>query len=335
MYTQSSIRCDTKDIADGSLISVIIPIYKVEPYLRRCLDSVVGQTYKNLEIICVDDGSPDGCGAICEEYAAKDERIRVIHKENGGQSSARNAGLDIAQGEYISFIDSDDFVASDMVEYLYRLLKAHDADISVCLHDIVRGEKRWKSYNFREDIVIGPKECLQRLLYNDGVDTSAWAKLYKKDIFADICFPEGKLSEDSGTTYRTFLASKRIVLGHEAKYFYMLRENSTVTCAFAQWKLDMLEMTDLMARDVVAIYSDLEKAAIRRRVYARFTTLNQMIYAGSEWEEKRQEMISFIKANAGILFADSKVQCRDKIAIVLLFIGYPLYRFVWEHVGKK
>ena len=303
--------------------------------MRRCLDSVVGQTYRNLEIICVDDGSPDGCGAICEEYAAKDDRIRVIHKENGGQSSARNAGLDTAQGEYISFIDPDDTVATDNLEYLYRLLMIYEADISACLHYIVRGEKRWKSYDFSEDIVAGSKECVQRLLYNDGVDTSAWAKLYKKKIFEGIRFPEGKLFEDAGTAYRTFLAAKRIALGTEAKYFYMLRENSTVSAVFNRRKLDMLEMTDRMARDVIAVYPDLEKAALRRRVYARFSTLNQMIHAGPELELERREMIDFIKSNATVLLGDSKVQRRDKLAIILLSIGYPLYKFVWEHMGKK
>ena len=317
------------------LISVIIPIYNVEPYLRRCLDSVVGQTYRNLEIICVDDGSPDGCGVICEEYAAKDDRIRVIHKENGGLSSARNAGIDIARGKYISFIDSDDSVAPDMIEYLYCLLKKYEADISICLHYIVRGERRWKSYDLVEEEAVGSKECLKRLLYNDGVDTSAWAKLYKKEIFEEIRFPEGKLFEDAGTMYRTFLAAERIALGTEAKYFYMLRENSTVSTAFNRRKFDMLEMTDRMAEDVVAVYPDLKKAALRRRVYARFSTLNQMIHAGPELEPERREMISFIKANAGALLADSKVQRRDKLAIILLSIGYPLYKFVWEHMGKK
>lgn len=319
---------------EESLISVIIPIYDVEPYLRNCLDSVVGQTYRNLEIICVDDGSPDGCGAICDEYAAKDNRIRVIHKENGGLSSARNAGIEIAHGDFVSFIDSDDRVDPDMVEYLYRLLEKYDADISVCL-TTVYGKQQWKPYELAKEEIIGSKECTERLLYNDGVSVSAWAKLYKKELFTDIRFPDGKIFEDVGTTYRTFLSAEYIALGNEAKYNYTIRENSILTGTFDRRKLDMMEMSERMARDISEVYPDLEKAVFRWRMYARFSTLNRMMQAGSEWEPERREMIDFVKENAGALLADPKVQRRDKIATILILIGYPLYKFVWEHVRKK
>ena len=317
------------------LISVIIPVYNVELYLRRCLDAVTGQTYRNLDIICVDDGSPDGCGAICEEYASKDDRICVIHKENGGLSSARNAGIEIAHGDFVSFIDSDDTVEPDMIEYLYQLTKKHKADISVCLHTVVRGERCWKSYDLKTEEVIGSKEAVGRLLYDDGISVSSCAKLYKKEIWNEIRFPEGKIFEDVGIIHRTFLLAKIIVLGNETKYNYILRENSTTNDTFDRRQLDMLEMTDRMVQDVLAVYPDLGKAALRREVYAHFSTLNRMMHAGSEWESQRREMIDFIKANAGALLADSKVQRRDKIACIVLSIGYPLYKFVWEHMGKK
>ncbi len=302
--------------------------------MKRCLDSVVGQTYQNIEVILVDDGSPDDCGAICDEYAKSDARIRVIHKENGGLSSARNAGLDVACGDFVTFVDSDDCVAPDMVAYLYRLLRIYEADISVCLHFIVRGNRRWPSYHLAKEEAISPKECVRRLLYNDGIDTSAWGKLYKKEIFGKIRYPEGKLFEDAGTTYRTFLVAQKIAVGTEAKYDYMLREDSIVTGHFGRRKLDMLEMTDNMARDVLAMYSDLEKAALRRRVYARFSTLNQMSAAGAEWDTERHNIIAFIQKNALALLTDSQVPARDKMAILFLSMGYRIYKFVWEYTRK-
>lgn len=320
---------------DSHLVTVIIPVYKVEEYLKRCLDSVICQTYQNLEIILVDDGSPDRCGAICNEYAEKDARVHVIHKENGGLSSARNAGLAVANGKYITFVDSDDCVALDMVAYLYQLLKDYDADISACLYFIARGARRWKSYDLRATEVIGSKECVSRFLYDDGISTSAWAKLYKKEIFRDIRFPERRLFEDVGTIYLTFLAAQKIVVGTGVKYDYMLRENSIVSRKFDARKLDMIDMTEQMTRDILDVYPDLEKGALRRRVYARFSTLNQMLSAGSEWDAKRQEIIAYIKSNACAILIDRKVPARDKIAILLLFMGYGIYKFIWLHVGKK
>lgn len=316
------------------LITLIVPVYKVEPYLKRCLDSIINQTYKNLEIILVDDGSPDNCGIICDEYASKDKRIKVIHKENGGLSSARNTGLDIAQGEYISFIDSDDTISIDMIEYLYKLLNKNDADISICLHTIVRGSKRWISYKKIKEGVITGKECIKKLLYNDGVDTSAWAKLYKRTLFNKIRYPNGKLFEDIATTYKLFIKATSIVLGKESKYNYILRDNSIVSSNFNEKKLELIEMTDKMGKEILRLYPDLEKAVLRRRVYARFSTLNQLLQCKNYISEK-EKIINFIQDKFWCIVLDPKTEIRDKLAMLILRINLGCYKLVWENFGKK
>lgn len=313
-------------------ISVIIPVYNVEQYLRQCLDSVVNQTYKNLEIFCVDDGSTDNSGKICEEYSLKDNRITVIHKQNDGISSARNAVIDMVKGRYITFIDSDDYVESDFIEYLYNILKKFNCKMSVCTHNIVKNNKIKKSFNLKTDYKLSSQECIKRLLYNDGIDTSAWAKLYEKSLFNDIRYPVGKLFEDIATTYKFFIKSKEIACGHLAKYNYNVRDNSIVTEKFNRSKLDLLESTDNMAEEVINIFPNLKKAALRRRVYARFSTLNQMVKVDKENEEKVKEMISFIKKYKWNILTDSNVPIRDKFATLLLQINYNLYKYVWQKI---
>ena len=319
---------------NNPLVTVIVPVYKVEPYLRRCLDSIVNQTYRNLEIILIDDGSPDNCGVICDEYAEIDKRIKVIHKKNGGLSSARNVGLDVFKGEYVSFVDSDDVVSLDMIEYLYDLLSDNNAEISVCLHEIVRDNHRWISFKNVNNQTVTPKECIKKLLYNDGVDTSAWAKLYKASLFNNVRYPQGKLFEDIATTYKLFFNANRIALGNEAKYSYILRNSSIVGSSFNEKKLDLLEMTDEMGRNVLNVYPDLSKAVLRRRVYARFSILNQLARCVDRKKEKNC-IIKFIKDNTREILLNNEVCLKDKVASILLNVNYNLYKFIWDKFGKK
>jgi len=210
------------------LISIIIPIYKVEDYIRRCIDSIVSQTYKNLEIILVDDGSPDNCGNICEEYSLKDKRIKVIHKKNGGLSSARNFGLDIASGEYIGFVDSDDWIENDMYESLYNAIIFHKADISVCGRYIASGNKITTISDSEKAEVFTRCEALSELVLDEysGMKNFAWDKLYKKELFDNVRYPEGKCYEDIFTTYKLFSLTNKIVDIKSPKYYYLMREDS-------------------------------------------------------------------------------------------------------------
>ena len=190
------------------LISVIVPIYNVEQYLPRCIESILNQTYKNLEVILVDDGATDHCGSICDVYKEKDCRVRVIHKSNGGLSDARNAGLDRMTGEYVTCIDSDDFVSPFFVENLWLALEENHCDIaSSWFIEYHNGQivPAGKVVDAQEVEVLAKNEYFERLLYQDGVEVSAWGKLYKSSLYQNVRYPVGKLYEDIPTTYGSCL----------------------------------------------------------------------------------------------------------------------------------
>lgn len=314
-------------------ISIVLPVYNVKEYLNRCLDSVCNQTYKNLEIILVDDGSTDGSGVLCDELAKTDSRILVIHKENGGLSDARNAGTLQASGEYISYIDSDDYVKETYVEYLYGLIEKYHCRMSLCTHIVSHENGTDEKIGDGTDEMLAAEDCMRRMLYHDVIDTSAWAKLYHIDMAKKFLYPKGKLFEDVGNTYRFFIESGQIACGYDPQYYYVIRSNSIVTGSFNMKKLDMLEMTDQMAEVVNKTYPDLKDAVLRRRVYARFSTLNQMKNT-NDHVEVRKELISFIKENKSVIVRDPRAPKRDKIAIFLLELGYPVYKFCWNLKAK-
>ena len=231
------------------LISIIVPIYKVEPYLRRCLDSIVNQTYTNLEIILVDDGSPDGCPQICDEYAVKDKRIIVIHKENGGLSAARNAGLDICKGEYISFIDSDDWVSEKYIKTLFNISTKENADIAIGEYISTSGNIL-KEQNSIFIKTFSSKEALFRLFSkNNTTYTISCAKLYKRELFSSLRFPIGKYHEDEFTTYILFYNSKKIVYTSEILYYYYQRAGSIVSTRHPWDVLEFLEQRYIFSKE--------------------------------------------------------------------------------------
>lgn len=316
------------------LISVVVPVYNVEPYLDRCVKSIVSQTYKNLQIILVDDGSTDKSGEMCDEYSKKDTRIIVIHKKNGGLSDARNVGIEIANGQYITFIDSDDSVENDMIEYLYYLVKNYNCRMSLCTHAIVfnDGDKIKRIGNGIEE-KLTDKECIERMCYHKFIDTSAWAKLYETSIFKTIKYPKGKLFEDIGTTYKTFMECKSIACGYKPKYYYYVRSNSIVTSSFSVRKLDLIEMTDKMATDVLSVYPELVKPVLCRKVYSRFSTLNQMLNTG-ECGDVKESLVNYIRNNTVNVLLDIKIPLKNKVASVLLCVSLDLYKSIWQNFKR-
>lgn len=312
------------------LISVVIPVYKVEGYLERCVMSVINQTYKNLEIILVDDGSPDKCGKLCDEFALKDSRIKVIHKENGGLSDARNAGIDIAKGKYITFIDSDDYVKETYAEYLYSLVKEFKTRMAIALHEAVYETGRVLKWDTGERISMDAEKCMERILYHDVLDISAWGKLYELSLFENVRYPKGKLFEDAGTTYKLIIQCDKIACGFESQYYYMIRKGSIVTGSFNKSKLDMLEMTDQMAETLREKYPALEDAILRRQVYARFTTLRQLVESDVRYRDKEKELIRYIKKNASSVLSNEKAPKRDKFAVRAAYLGAGFFKYSWK-----
>ncbi|MDO4291746.1 MAG: glycosyltransferase [Eubacteriales bacterium] len=243
-------------------ISVIVPVYKTERYLRYCIDSILSQTYTNIEVILVEDGSPDECGRICDEYGKLDARIRVIHKKNGGLSSARNAGIDMAAGRYLMFVDSDDFIAADMCRKLYEALIEADAEMSICNFEYV-GEltEEMESYHDRQPIkteVVTGREVLETKLFEKQIWywTVAFGKLYRKEMFQVLRFPFGKYHEDEFAAFGILKQCRRIACISDACYYYVQHEGSIMRTQAAGRYLDRAEAYLRRSEDYLKVYSN-------------------------------------------------------------------------------
>lgn len=223
----------------NELISVIIPVYRVESYLSACVESVLRQTYQYFEIILVDDGSPDKCGDICDKFAAQDSRVRVIHKKNGGLSSARNAGIDIARGAFIAFLDSDDLWSSLFLERLYQAVRETDADFSVCLFDRFQEKPKEKHVDIAQTKCLSQQEAFRCLFDNRNVNmVVAWNKLYRAELFKKIRYPVGMVHEDEAIIHEIIGAAQRVAWVEESHYFYRESPNSITTAKFSLKRLD-------------------------------------------------------------------------------------------------
>ena len=226
------------------LISVIVPVYRVEKYLERCVKSILSQTYKNLEVILVDDGSPDQCPAICDACAEKDARVKVIHQENKGLSGARNAGIDAASGEYLAFVDSDDYVSPHFIEELYQLLQDTGCAIGQCRFFYVKGDGLVEEGDSAFCIYRG--ESLMEQLYGPEEKATcfvvAWNKLYRAELFKEtgIRYPEGRIHEDEATTYRLFHEAKKLAFLDRALYGYYTENGGSITSVFSAKRLQWL-----------------------------------------------------------------------------------------------
>lgn len=227
------------------MLSVVVPIYNVEDYLSECIESILNQTFKDFELILVNDGSTDNSLKICNEYLKKDERIQIINKENGGLSSARNSGIDVAKGEYIIFIDSDDLINKNMFEKMVRISIEKDADIVQCNY-----QKFYDNNDIEDSSIVNneleeltPIKALYRFYDEKKSEctTVAWNKLYKTSLFKNIRYPVGKIHEDVFTTHKLFFKANKIVCIEDKFYYYRQRENSITKSKYTKKRLDVLE----------------------------------------------------------------------------------------------
>ncbi len=220
------------------LISVVIPVYNVEKYIDKCVDSIINQTYKNLEIILVDDGSTDRSGQKCDEWAKIDSRIKVLHKQNGGLSDARNYGIKEANGVYIGFVDSDDYVDLEMYDILLSNLKKFDADISVCSRVIVPENSNQQGIKLNEPLCFSSRDMIKDLFVSNKYTLhAAWDKLYKRELFLNIEFPVGRLFEDAAIMYKVFESASKIVTTKAQLYYYVQRYGSISNCDYNSKKV--------------------------------------------------------------------------------------------------
>ena len=320
-----------------SKISVIVPIYNVERFLPDCLSSVLHQTYENLEIILVDDGSPDRCGELCDHAAETDSRVRVVNKENGGLSSARNAGIDIATGEYLCFLDSDDFIGPDHIRDLCRALQECGADMAVCdafayvPENAVPGFSSPSEQPVSFDCLSGREAIACALAGTLAV--SACAKLYHAELLREIRFPVGKVYEDHAVAFDILMRSGRVVVLHtsdRSKYFYRKRAGSIMTSATSTRYRDFIEIADSSAERLAARFPDLEEAicVYQYNRYVSFLSTLLLNNADKMYPDSVPEIQRRIRDNYKKIQNKRALSLKLRINYLLMCMGNPVYQSV-------
>lgn len=310
---------------EADLITVVVPVYNVEKCLGRCIDSIIKQTYNNIEIILVDDGSTDSSGKICDSYSNQDNRIKVIHKQNGGLSDARNKGIDIAKGKYITFVDSDDFIALDMISFLYESIKKNNADISTCSGIMFWDGDELKVYNENTEQVYDGKEALEKYLYQKKITNSAWGKLYNISLFKKIRYPNGKLCEDLGTTYMLLGEANKVVINTCKKYYYYQRENSIMHKNVDDRRMITMEFSDDIIDYVSNNYPTLVMAA-KNKKFSEAVYLLKDIRICKENKKYIDFLFEIIRNNRREVLKDKKSKYSNRI--------YALCSYFGKHVVK-
>ena len=315
------------------LISVIVPVYNIEKYIGKAIETIIGQTYRDLEIILVDDGSTDRSGEICEFYAGKDDRIVVVHQENGGLSKARNTGTKIAKGDAIAFIDGDDYIHPCYFEILAKNLTEHDADISVCGMQVVSEDEYSKLMSVKnvEDsaIDISSKEAIEGMLYQKLFSLSSCAKLYKRKIAKSHCFPERELFEDYYTVYRFFTEATAVTYTDARLYYYLKRAGSITKKKYSHQMMDYIkhgeQVTDHVERNGRLLFD----AAISRLVWACFYIVTH-IDDSSKYREDEEYCWNYIKKYRRKVIKDKSAVKKEKILCALSMFGKRPLKLVYK-----
>ena len=314
----------------SKLISIIVPVYNVADYLERCVESLVLQTYLNLEIILVDDGSTDQSGEICEELAKSDERIHVFHKKNGGLSDARNYGIEHCSGEFITFVDSDDRIDLKACENLVNtaLLENSDIVIGCIIHEYSDGTIVYDEKIFENEITLDGKEAVKNIL--EGKGYSACGKLYRKNVFDKIRFPKGKLDEDFATAYKIFYESSKVTYITEYVYFYFKRSGSIMKSPFSLSKLDFVHN----AEDAVSYIKNMtNNAELKDRAEALLCNRLDMVIHLIIFDENRKkykkelkQLVKQLRKKWYVVLTSKYINFKDKLVMISEIITPELYR---------
>lgn len=316
----------------NDLVSIIVPVYNVEKYLNACMISILNQTYANIEIILIDDGSKDNSGVMCDEYANIDSRVKVIHKKNGGLSDARNTGILKTNGKYIMFIDSDDVVASNYVEYLYTLLIENNADIAIC--DVVHCYPN-KKIAFEQETsrrVFMPEEAIEEMLYQKNILVSACGKIYKRKLFDRIFFPQGMLFEDSAVMYKIFDQTNIIAFGNAKLYGYLHRDDSITTQEFSKRDEDIL----IIAKQIVDYMSERD-SRLQRAATAYELNANMRVYLNAPEEtfgDTIQGCKSQIRRHYLQVFFNPNIRSKLRGSLVMFLFGRKLMKKIYAYVDR-
>lgn len=307
---------------NSPLVSVIIPVYNVEEYLRECVNSVINQSYRNLEIWLVDDGSQDASGKICDEYKEKDERIRVIHKENGGLSSARNSAIDLMNGEYVVFIDSDDFIANDFIETYVDYMNRFDVDIVMGtwypFYGEIKDQTKYILYDNKPELykkIDAIKMMfLDRKLYHDAA-----GPMYKSFLFKNIRFPIGVLYEDLATTFYVVSGASNILYVNDQRQFYRIRPGSIMNATVKKDDMVILKILPKVVGDMVALYPEVEKEANRKLIVVCLKFYSRILYSGFNNFPEEKNYIKEIIKKYGKNFVESGLAKKSDIVKISAF----------------
>lgn len=293
---------------------MVVPIFKVEKYLEDCLESLIHQTYENLEIILVDDKSPDRCGAICDEYAKRDERIKVVHRDkNGGASAARNSGIDVAKGEYLFLMDGDDWIVEDAIEYLMENMLAYHADCCVggCVSVL---EKKDGSFVYQErthmpDHCESAQKAMKMVLLQQS---ASWNRLFRMQIFEELRFPEGRINEDEPVMLKVYADMERILFLDKNTYFYRKRKNSVTTSDFSMKKIDCV----INSRENLEFVKSVDPELIPA---AEFKYVKSMLWCYVNLRKLRTDEARMVKAELR-----REIRKNRKMALRNPYLGFPL-----------
>lgn len=366
-------RPSASSIPTSPLISVIVPVYNVAEFLERCVSSILAQTYQNLEIFLVDDGSTDASGEMCDAFAQKDSRVKVIHQRNLGLSGARNSALKLASGDFIIFIDSDDDVHPDLISCLYTLCHTHHSEIAICSSNELAFDAPTPvatSLPCSTKVLI-PLTTLATMLCETDFSMSAWGKLYAASLFENdpfatskplpIRFPDGKLHEDVGTTYKLVLNSQSIAFTPEKLYNYRQNPSSITKQSFSPRKLDLIALTDEMCDNLEAwareqppdVQSQIQNLTKKRRAHARFSVLRQMVLVDPKslpvtklqdpaeipaktsdltrhrFLQVRREIVKYLRQHKHDVLKNPLASRRDRLAVLSLLAGLPVFKCAW------
>ena len=311
-------------------ISIIVAIYNVAEYLDECIESLMAQTYENVEIVLVDDGSTDASLEICQKYAAISSKINVAHKENGGLSDARNYGIKISNGEYLMFVDGDDTLDQFACEVLYKALKEKETDVSIGnLYKEGEGDVRDQEHF----CLYSAEDAIGEMLRETSFNTSACGKLYKKELFQEISFPKGKLYEDLGTIYKILDQANTVVYVPYDLYYYRTRENSITKQKFNPKKMDLFVVTDEMIVFLENKYPQIVQTALNRRTRYAISFLKEIAICKSNEKECIKKLRDYVKENIWA-YLKSPYKLTSKLFGISITINYSLASVLMRRMTK-
>lgn len=322
---------------NNEMISIIVPVYNVEKYIENTINSLLAQSYPNVEIILVDDGSTDFSGKICDRYSNEHNNIKTFHKKNGGLADARNYGLNNANGIYVCFVDGDDYIHENMIEYLYDSLQRNSAQVSVC-----NFKKVYEKFDnidtnidtnidISKEIVLDNIDALKAMVnLNCGFAPNVCNKMFKKNLFTKDCyFPAGKLYEDMIVTTKILAKVEKVSYINCEMYYYLQRSNS-ITGKFNEKEKDHIEMSNEVLRFVQSNLKEVHSYFITYHAINCISVINKMIQAKSNNDEIYSETQKFIKNNERIIFNDSNLSIKKKIQLYIFMISKNIYTFIYK-----